>query len=71
MATYQLKLQQPWEVVKEDLKENNIYLTDEDLDYIPGQEDQLLERLEKKMKLSKERIKELIESISTNEGRAS
>jgi uncharacterized protein YjbJ (UPF0337 family) len=71
MASYQLKLQQPWEMVKEDLKENNIYLTDEDLDYIPGQEDQLLERLEKKMKLSKERIKELIESISTNEGRAS
>jgi uncharacterized protein YjbJ (UPF0337 family) len=71
MASYQLKLQQPWEMVKEDLKENNIYLTDEDLDYIPGQEDQLLERLEKKMQLSKERIKELIESISTNEGRAS
>lgn len=71
MASYQLKLQQPWELVKEDLKENNIYLTDEDLDYIPGQEDQLLERLEKKMQLSKERIKELIESISANEGRAS
>lgn len=71
MATYQLKLQQPWEVVKEDLKENNIYLTDEDLDYKPGQEEQLLERLQKKMKLSKDRIKELIESISANEGRAS
>lgn len=71
MASYQFKLQQPWEVVKEDLKENNIYLTDEDLDYQPGQEEQLLERLEKKMKLSKERIKELIESISANQGRAS
>lgn len=71
MTSYQLKLQQPWELVKEDLKENNIYLTDEDLDYTPGQEEQLLERLEKKMRLSKERIKELIESISANEGRAS
>jgi uncharacterized protein YjbJ (UPF0337 family) len=71
MASYQLKLQQPWEVVKENLKENNIYLTDEDLDYKPGQEEQLLERLQKKMQLSKERIKELIESISANEGRAS
>ena len=67
----QFKLQQPWEVVKEDLKENNIYLTDEDLDYQPGQEEQLLERLGKKMKLSKERIIELIESISANQGRAS
>ena len=71
MGTYQLKLQKPWEDVREDLKENNIYLTDEDLDYQPGKEDQLLERLEKKMMLSKEKIKELIESISSNEGRAS
>ncbi len=71
MATYQFKLEQPWEVVKENLKENNITLTDEDLDYKPGQEEQLLARLEKKMNLSKERIKELIESISANEGRAS
>lgn len=71
MATYQFKLQKPWEDVREDLKENNIYLTDEDLNYQPGQEDQLLERLEKKMNLSKEEIKQLIESISANEGRAS
>jgi len=71
MSSYQFKLDQPWEVVKEDLKENNITLTDEDLDYRPGQEEQLLERLEKKMHLSKDRIKELIESISSNKGRAS
>lgn len=71
MASYTFKLQQPWDMVKEDLKENNIHLTDEDLDYQPGQEEQLLERLQKKMQLSKERIKELIESISANEGRAS
>ena len=71
MATNQFKLQKPWEEVKEDLKENNIYLTDEDLNYQPGQEDALLERLEKKMNLSKEEIKQLIESISANEGRAS
>ncbi|MFC0776053.1 MULTISPECIES: hypothetical protein [Terrimonas] len=71
MATNQFKLQKPWEDVKEDLKENNIYLTDEDLNYQPGQEDALLERLEKKMNLSKEEIKQLIESISANEGRAS
>ena len=69
--SYRFKLEQPWEVVKEDLKENNINLTDDDLDYRPGQEEQLLERLEKKMHLSKERIIELIESISSNQGRAS
>jgi len=69
--SYQFKLEQPWEVVKEHLKENNINLTDEDLEYQPGQEEQLLEHLEKKMHLGKERIKELIESISSNKGRAS
>lgn len=71
MGTYQFKLKKPWEQVKEDLKENNIELTDEDLDYMPGQEDKLLERLEKKMKLSKNEIKAIIESISENDGRAS
>lgn len=71
MENYQLQLERSWEEVKEDLKENNIYLTDEDLDYKPGQEEQLLERLEKKMNLSKESIKALIESISANKGRAS
>lgn len=71
MATTQLKLQKPWDEVKEDLKETNIELTDEDLDYQPGREDELLDRLEKKLKLSRERVKELIESISYNEGKAS
>jgi hypothetical protein len=71
MGIYQFKLKKPWDQVKEDLKENNIELTDEDLDYIPGKENELLERLEKKMKLSKEEIKAIIESISENEGKAS
>ena len=69
--SYQFKLDQPWEVVKEHLKENNINLTDEDLEYRPGKEEQLLEHLEKKMHLGRERIIELIESISSNRGRAS
>ncbi len=71
MGLHELKLQKPWNEVKEDLKETNIELTDEDLDYTPGEEDQLLTRLEKKLHLSKERVKELIESISYNEGKAS
>jgi len=69
--SYQFKLEQPWNVVKEHLKENNIDLTDEDLEYRPGKEEQLLAHLEKKMHLSREKIIELIESISSNEGRAS
>ena len=71
MGDYKLQLERSWEEVKEDLKESNIDLTDEDLDYKPGEEDQLLERLEKKMNKSKAEIKALIESISSNEGKAS
>jgi len=71
METYQLKLQKPWERVKETLKEINVDLTDDDLAYHPGQEEQLLERLEKKMKRSKADIKALIESVSANKGKAS
>ncbi len=67
----QFKLQKPWERVKETLKEINVDLTDDDLAYQPGQEEQLLERLEKKMKKSKPEIKALIESVSANKGKAS
>jgi len=71
METYALNLHAPWEEVKERMKENNIHLTDEDLLYEPGQEEALLSRLEKKMKRSKQQVKDLIESISANESRAS
>ena len=71
MGNNKLRLERSWDEVKEDLKENNIYLTDEDLDYTPGQEDQLLERLAKKMNKPEAEIKALIESISFNNGEAS
>jgi hypothetical protein len=69
--TDELKLQAPWSEVKERLKENNINLTDEDLDYGPGKENELLERLQLKMNRSKKEIQLLIESISYNTSRAS
>ncbi|HEV8286755.1 MAG TPA: general stress protein CsbD [Chitinophagaceae bacterium] len=56
--------------MKERFKENNIYLTDEDLEYEPGKEDELLERLPQKIKRSKSEIKTLIESIYSNTERA-
>ena len=45
----ELRLEAPWEVVKERMKDNDITLTDEDLAYSPGKEGELLERLEKKL----------------------
>ena len=65
-----LKLQAPWEQVKERLKENDVRLSDEDLDYRPGEEDQFLERLRGKLGKSKEEVKAYVESISANKDAA-
>jgi len=65
-----LRLQASWETVKEKMKENDISLTDADLEYEPGNEDDLLQRLEKLMNKSREQIIAYIESISSNEDRA-
>ena len=70
MPTERLRLATPWDEVREILKETNIDLTDEDLAYQPGQEDELLERLQQKINKSKQEIRELIESVSANSGKA-
>lgn len=69
--TTKLKLEAPWEEVKEMIKENNINLTDDDLVYTPGKEDELLNSLAQKLHRTPEQIRMLIESISSNKGRAS
>ena len=66
-----LKLKTSWEEVKEKIKEANVELTDADLNYNADQEKELLEHLAKKMKKSPEEIKAWIESVSSNEGKAS
>jgi hypothetical protein len=65
-----LKLNKPWDEVKEKLKETNISLTDADLHYVPGQEEELLERLGKKLHKNRTEMKGLIESLSANSGKA-
>ena len=66
-----LNLEGSWDEVREKIKENNIELTDDDLVYEPGKEDELLKRLSQKMNRSPQQVKMLIESISSNKGRAS
>jgi len=61
-----LNLEAPWEEVKERMKDNDINLTDDDLEYTPGKEEELLQRLEKKMNKSREQVIAYIESISSN-----
>ena len=62
-----LRLKIPWEVVKERMKENDINLTDEDLEYIPGKEEELLQRLGEITNRSHDQMVAYIESISSNE----
>lgn len=66
-----LKLHAPWPEVKEQLKEVNHELTDDDLEYAPGQETQLLERLAKKLNKPVDYVKAWVESVSYNRGIAS
>jgi hypothetical protein len=68
MDNYQLKLEAPWQEVKEMLKEVNMDLTDEDLELKPGGEKELLERLSRKMNKSVPEVKAWIESVSFNKG---
>jgi len=70
MDTYDLRLEAPWDEVKEMLKEANMDLTDEDLVYQPGQEKELLENLSKKMNKDIFAVKAWIESVSSNKGLA-
>ena len=66
-----LKLESPWEEVKEKLKEIDLSLTDNDLEYETGQDAALLERLAQKMGRSVDEVKKWIESVSFNKGKAS
>ena len=65
-----LNLRSPWPEVRERLKENDINLTDQDLEYRPGNEDELLDRLADKMHKSRNEVREYIESISGNQDKA-
>ena len=62
----ELQLEKPWNLVKEKMMEHNTDLTDADLNYEKGKDDELLDRLAKKMNRSKQEIKEWIESLSFN-----
>jgi cytochrome c-type biogenesis protein CcmH/NrfG len=66
-----LHLENSWELVKEKLKEQNVELTDEDLELRPGKEEELIDRLSTKLRKEPSAIKAWIESISSNKGKAS
>jgi len=67
----QLKLEAPWTEVKELIKEVIPELTDKDLEYEEGKENELLQRISDKTNRSVEHVKAWVESISSNSGKAS
>jgi len=60
--TKKLQPARPWDELKDLFKHKFILLTDYDLIYEEGKEDELLTRLGKKMKKSKRKVRKLIES---------
>jgi uncharacterized protein YjbJ (UPF0337 family) len=66
-----LKLESPWTEVKELIKEVVPALTDDDLEYELGKENELLQRIADKTNRSVGQIKAWVESISSNSGKAS
>ena len=64
------KLSIGWEEVKEKMRENNAEISEEDLYYEPGKEEQLLFRLQQKMNMTREEVIGYVESISCNSDKA-
>ena len=63
MSAFTDKLKGNWNQVKGKLKQQYGDLTDDDLTYAEGKEDELLGRIQKKTGQSKEEIQKFIDSI--------
>lgn len=63
MESWKLKLKGTWNEVKGKVKQEYADLTDDDLLYEEGKDDELVGRLQKKTGKTKEAVKEWIESL--------
>ena len=63
MESWKLKLKGTWNEVKGKVKQQYADLTDDDLLYEEGKEDELLGRLQKKTGKTKEDVKQWIEKL--------
>ena len=57
------KIKGNWNTIKGSLKQEYGELTDDDLTYAEGQEDELIGRIQKKTGKSKQEVKDFIDSI--------
>lgn len=63
MSAIEDKIKGNWNVIKGKIKQEYGEITDNDLTYTEGQEDELIGRLQKKMGKTKEEVKEFIDNI--------
>lgn len=63
METWKLKLKGTWNEIKGKVKQQYADLTDDDLLYEEGKDDELLGRLQKKTGKTKKEVKEWIENL--------
>lgn len=61
--TTKLKIKGNWNVLKGKLKQKYANLTDDDLLFVEGKEDELLGRLEKKLGKTQEEVSDTIEEL--------
>ena len=63
MSAFEDKMRGNWNMIKGKLKEEYGELTDDDLTYEEGKEDQVLGRIQKKTGKSKEEVKRFIDRL--------
>ncbi|MGN6491713.1 MAG: CsbD family protein [Agriterribacter sp.] len=63
MESWKLNLKGNWNEVKGKIKQKYANLTDDDLLYEEGKDDELLGRIQQKVGQTKEKVKEWIESL--------
>ncbi|MES2284658.1 MAG: CsbD family protein [Bacteroidota bacterium] len=63
--TTKLKIKGNWNVLKGQLKQKYANLTDDDLLFVEGKEDELLGRLEKKLGKTQEELEETFDELQS------
>jgi uncharacterized protein YjbJ (UPF0337 family) len=56
MNTHELSIKGNWNIVKGKLKQKYGQLTDNDLEYVEGKEDELIGRIQKRTGLAKDKV---------------
>lgn len=63
MSAMKDKLKGNWNIMKGKLKQEYAELTDDDLQYVEGKEDELIGRIQKKTGQTKEQVKKFIDGF--------